>query len=70
VPRLSGTAGKELTMNKLAKIAFLAGIVALGALSTPRVDAANICATVRCMDCPPGTHLALHPPDCCACIPD
>ncbi|HEX6900536.1 MAG TPA: hypothetical protein VF789_12505 [Thermoanaerobaculia bacterium] len=57
-------------MKKLAKIAFLAGVVALGALSTPRVDAANICATVRCIDCPPGYHLALHPPDCCKCIPD
>ncbi|HEV2844018.1 MAG TPA: hypothetical protein VG477_04160 [Thermoanaerobaculia bacterium] len=57
-------------MSKITKIAFLAGVVALGALSTPRVDAANICATVRCAECPTGQRPALHPPDCCRCIPE
>lgn len=28
------------------------------------------CAGVRCMACPPGTHFAPTPQNCCRCLPD
>lgn len=53
-----------------AVAAFAFGIVS--ALSP--VEAAKphpgSCATVRCMACPPGYHLLLQWPNCCACIAD
>lgn len=56
-------------MSKLTKMAFLAGVIALGALSTPRAEAVIDCSTVRCMACPEGQRPALKPPHCCKCIP-
>lgn len=58
-------------MSKLTKMAFLAGVLALTSLSSaPRAEAVIDCATVRCMSCPEGQHLALKPPHCCKCLPD
>jgi hypothetical protein len=57
-------------MTKLTKMTFLAGVLALTSLSTPRAEAVIDCSTVRCMSCPEGQHLALKPPQCCKCLPD
>lgn len=56
-------------MSKLTKMAFLAGVIALGAFSTPRAEAVIDCSTVRCMACPEGQRPSLKPPHCCNCIP-
>lgn len=53
----------------------LAGLVSLGALfavqvSAPQASAGNICDTVRCMECPAGTHWAPTGNNCCRCLPD
>lgn len=57
-------------MSKLTKMAFLAGVLALTSLSTPRAEAVIDCSTVRCMSCPEGQRPALKPPVCCKCIPE
>jgi hypothetical protein len=58
-------------MSKLTKMAFLAGVLALSAVSaTPRADAVIDCSTVRCLPCPEGQHLTLTPPNCCKCVKD
>ena len=51
----------------------LASVVALAAwgisLIPAPASAADPCAGVRCMECPPGTVWSPKPHDCCRCVP-
>jgi len=50
-------------------LAAAAGLYAL--LSpTPALAAKGNCSNVRCAACPDGSHLRLHWPNCCQCVPN
>ncbi|HWM89996.1 MAG TPA: hypothetical protein VN493_04460 [Thermoanaerobaculia bacterium] len=42
---------------------------AVGSASAQQGGPGGPCSNVRCADCPEGQTPALHPPDCCKCVP-
>ena len=51
-------------------LALLLGAFAALQLAPATASAAKPCDNVRCAACPPGTHFAPTPQDCCRCLPD
>ena len=60
-----------MNLKKLVlALALLLGAFAALELAPSTASAAGPCDNVRCMACPPGTHWAPTPQNCCRCLPN